>query len=243
MSEDPFEMLASLRGTDADEYLAPGDDPAADALLARIMDGRTTERARRRPRRRRRVAAGVVAGAVVGSGALVAALWLDRPSDPATLSCYSDASTEPDVQVGLTIDPDSTPIEQCGELWRDGTLGSSDPPPLAACVTASGITAVLPGDVGTCADLGLAGRDPEVSPDQDVAARVVSAISDRYPADCVDSVDAAVEIVEAILVDVGAHGWSVRPAGDVSADRPCAFAGVDAEQQVVLIVPASGPSS
>lgn len=240
MSDDPFEMLSSLRGADADDYLAPGDDPAADALLGRIMDGRTTEPARRRSRRRRQLLTGVVVGAAVGSGALVAALWLDQPSDPATLSCYSNASTQPDVQVGLTIDPDSTPIEQCGEPWHDGTLGSSGPPPLTACVTDDGITAVLPGDEGTCAELGLAGRDPEVSPGQDAAARVVSTISERYPTDCVESVDAAVEIVEAILADIDAQGWTVQPAGEISADRPCAFASVDAEQQVVLIVAALG---
>ncbi len=239
--QEPFELLASLRGDDTDDYIKPGDDPIADALLQRIMDVITVASSTPRPgRRRRRVVAVAVAGVLVASGAVAAAVWLDQPADPATLSCYSDASLDPEVQVGLPIDAESTPVEQCATLWRDGTLASGDAPPLTACVTTNGITAVIPGDDGTCTTLGLAGRDPSVDPDDTVAARILSTISDQYPADCVDSVDQAVAIVEEILADVEADGWEIRRAGAVTDERPCAYAAVDASTQVVLIVTAAG---
>lgn len=240
--QDPFELLSSLRSDDNDDYIKPGDDPTADALLKRIMDGTTASSSTPRPgRRRRRVVAGAVAGVLVASGAVAAAaVWLDQPADPATLSCYSDASLDPEVQVGLPIDAESTPVEQCAALWRNGTLASGDAPPLTACVTSDGITAVIPGDDESCTSLGLAGRDPGVDPGETVAARVVSTISDQYPTDCVDSVDQAVAIVEEILADVEADGWEVRPAGAISDERPCAYSAVDASTQVVLIVTAAG---
>lgn len=239
--QDPFELLSSLGGDDADGYIKPGDDPAADALLERIMDGTTAASAMPRPfRRRRRVVAGVVAGVLLSSGAVAAAVWLDQPADPATLSCYSDASLDPKVQVGLSIDAESTPVEQCATLWRNGTLASGDAPPLAACVTADGITAVMPGDDGTCTSLGLAVRGPQVDPDGTVAARVVSRISDQYPTDCVDSVDQAMMIVEEILADLEADGWEVRPTDAITDERPCAYAAVDASAKVVLIVTGAG---
>ena len=239
--QDPFELLASLRGDDNDDYIKPGDDPTADALLQRVMDGTTVASSTPRPgRRRRRVVAGAVAGVLVASGAVAAAVWLDQPADPATLSCYSDASLDPEVQVGLPIDAESTPVEQCATLWRDGTLASGDAPPLTACVTSDGITAVIPGDDESCSSLGLAGRDPGVDPGEPVAARVVSSISDQYPTDCVDSVDQAVAIVEAILSDLEADDWEIRPSGAVTGERPCAYAAVDASTRVVLIVTAAG---
>jgi len=171
---------------------------------------------------------------------VAAAVWLDQPADPATLSCYSSASLDPEVQVGLPVNAESTPVEQCATLWRNGTLASGDAPPLAACVTTDGITAVIPGDDETCTSLGLAGRDPGVDPDGTVAARVVSTISDQYPTDCVDSVDQAVTIVEEILADLEADGWEIRPTGAITDERPCAYAAIDASAQVVLIVTAAG---
>lgn len=239
--QDPFELLASLRGDDTDDYIKPGDDPTADALLKRILDGTTVASSTPRPsRRRRRVVAVAVAGVLVASGAVAAAVWLDQPADPATLSCYSDASLDPEVQVGLLIDAESTPVEQCATLWRDGTLASGDAPPLTACVTTDGITAVIPGDDKTCTTLGLPGRDPGVDPDDTLAARIASTISDQYPTDCVDSVDQAVAIVEEILADLEADDWRIRPTGAITDERPCAYAAVDASTQVVLIVTAAG---
>ncbi len=240
--QDPFELLSSLRRDDNDDYIKPGDDPTADALLKRIMDGTTVASSTPRPgRRRRRVVTGAIASVLVASGAVAAAaVWLDQPADPATLSCYSDASLDPEVQVGLPIDAESTPVEQCAALWRNGTLASGAAPPLTACVTTDGITAVIPGDDESCTSLGLAGRDPSADPDDTLAARVVSTISDQYPSDCVDSVDQAVVIVEEILADLEADDWEIRPTGAISDERPCAYAAVDASAQVVLIVTAAG---
>jgi len=239
--QDPFELLASMRGDDTDDYMKPGDDPAADVLLKRIMDATTVASSTPRPgRRRRRVVAVAVAGVLATSGAVAAAVWLAQPADPATLSCYSDASLDPEVQVGLPIDAESTPVEQCATLWRDGTLASGDAPPLTACVTTDGITAVIPGDDKTCSTLGLAGRDPGVDPDDTLAARIASTISDQYPTDCVDSVDQAVAIVEEILADLEADDWKIRPTGAITDERPCAYAAVDTSTQVVLIVTAAG---
>ena len=49
--QDPFELLASLRGADTDDYIKPGDDPTADGSW-------TAQRSHRRPSIRAVVVAG-----------------------------------------------------------------------------------------------------------------------------------------------------------------------------------------
>lgn len=237
MSRDPFELLSRFRPVELDRTLEPGENPAADALLRDIAASDPNPRDRRHWRRW--AVGGVSVVVIVGSGVAVAARWLDRPADTVTLSCYSEAAPEPDVQVGLMIDPDSTPEAQCARLWTDGALGSGPVPPLTSCVTREGITAVIPGEQGDCERIGFADRDPSVNSGGDDAARVASAVVERYPTTCVASTGDAVAMIESIIADLRVTGWEVRAAGETSADRPCAYPGVDADKRLILVVPAA----
>ncbi len=233
---DPFERLAASRPREFDAFLAPGDDPAADELVSTIL---TTSRL---PRRRRRglLAALTVVG-VAGTGAVAAAVWLDRPSDPVSLSCYSNASNTPDEQVALLVDPDSTPIDQCAKVWREGPLGNDIAPPLAACVTANGIVAVIPGQPTVCDQLGLARLDPNASEGDDLAAQVINSLSATWPETCVTSIDDAVALVERVLDDVEATNWTITIAGPPTPNAPCVAASPDAEQVNVILAPIPPP--
>lgn len=236
-TNDPFELLSVLRPTTTGDFLAPGDDPAADALLSRIVSIDPTRQSPRR-RRRRLVLPVTLTFVVVASGAIATAVWLDQPTDPALLACYSEPSADPAEQFALVIDADSTPAEQCATLWQDGTFGTGEPPSLTSCVTPDGITAVMPGDATTCTALGWARLDTPLSDEQLLAPRIMSEVSGRYPTECVESVDEAETLVRTILSELRADTWRVRVERETSPDRPCAYVAIDAPNRTVLIVAA-----
>lgn len=240
MTDDPFDHLSRLRYRD--RRLETGEDPGADALLARIVSSDPWPQ-RRTSRRLRWPAAAGAALLFVGSAG-AAAWWAARPSDSTTVTCFSQPSLTPTIQVGVPRDPELTPAQQCEPLWADGTLGDGALPPLTSCITRAGIVAVIPGDVDVCDTLGLVPASPMNggdSGDVDVAAQVAALISERWPRDCVASTDEARAVVDAVFGAAGAVGWSVTVAADVTGDRPCLFAAVDAEQRTVLVVAASAP--
>lgn len=245
MNDDPFDLLSQSRPDD--RPLQPGDNPAADDLLARIVASDPTATPTSGVTRRRgRWGAGVVVVTVVAGGtAAAAAWWAARPSDTTTIACYSDASTDPDVQVALPRDPDLTPAQQCEPLWSDGTIGDTGAPPLASCVTAAGIVAVVPSNGETCSTFGLTPADTGGEGGEgDVATQVANVISEQYPRDCVANADDAVAVIETLLEDIDADDWTVTVAGDTNDDdRPCWYAAVVADTQTVLVVNAAAPPS
>ena len=231
-SQDPFEILAGSCPTEPGDRVEFGDDPAVDALLRSIMSEPAPDSRRRR--RRRRWVSGVVATAVVGTGAVAAAVWLDRPADPTLLSCYSDAAVPPAIQVGLMIDPTLTPIEQCTPQWHNGELGSEGPPELAACVSSEGIAIVLPGSIETCNELGLAGLDPDRRIGDLTAIRVANLHPERYEDQCFTS-EEAMDVTQQIFDEVGADDWTVEVLVPVTDELPCAIPSIlGAEQRVLL---------
>lgn len=237
-SPDPFELLASMRPADLDRRVDPGDDPAIDALLADIVAG-TTNSSGPPPRRRwrRRVIGGAVVLAVAGGGAVAASRLLSSPTDSAALSCYSNASALPDIQVALIIDPSSTPEQQCAPMWSDGTLGTSGPPQLASCVTDTGITAVIPDTGDTCTAIGFEEREPVAPGTPNPAATITNAISDTWTNHdgCVRDLDEARRLLEQIFIDAGAEGWTIRVMRQPTTDEPCIAAGIDPEAHEVFL--------
>jgi hypothetical protein len=117
---DSGDLLRRLRPHRGDGYLAPGEDPHADALLQQIM-GQDVDRARP-ARRGRRVAVLVIGATVVGAGATAALIQSRQAGNPTVLGCYSSSDVEHARQVGIEPDARRTPIEQCAELWSDGRI-------------------------------------------------------------------------------------------------------------------------
>jgi hypothetical protein len=245
MSVDPFDLLNAMAGERDDAPLTAGEDPKAEALLRSIID--TDESAtvakvvafKHRRTGQAILGAGVVL-AVIGGGT-VAALWIARrPADPVTLVCYSAGVVEPDETVGLQIDPSIGAIEQCGRLWRDGTLGTGSAPELAACVTDAEVTAVVPGSDQTCAELGLAVAAAP-TPGDVLSAEVAAAVPELF-GECIDDLDVAGERVAALLDELGASDWSVRVEGATSPDKPCAANSIDAALRTVVIIAFNPPT-
>jgi hypothetical protein len=235
MTDDPFDVLTRLH--EHDQRLNPGDNPAADALRDHIVAAGTAPS--RRQRRLRWGATTAAAAVALAASGVAAAWWATRPSDTTTVACYSNASTTPATQIALLREPAQTPQQQCKPLWSDGTLGDDGPPPLASCVTDAGIVAVIPGPPEVCDHLSLdSAADPA---NDDVAALIVSAVSQRWPRTCVTSVDAATTVIDEIFDDVEASDWTISNAGDVTTDRPCLYAAVDAEQHTVTVIAAAAP--
>lgn len=230
LNDDPFELLKRTRPL-PDGELVPGEYPGADALLARITAGRHF--AEPTPNRRRWLVGGAVALVAVGAGSVAAVLNSSRPADPATLMCYSEASTSPAGRAVGHIDPDSTPVRQCELRWSDGTFGVDDSPSLVAC-SAGGVTVVVPGGASTCTELGFAALAAPTGPDL-VDARVASEVPGLF-AECVPDLDEAAASVSAMFDELGATDWTVRVEGATSSERPCAANVIDAVTREVLIV-------
>jgi hypothetical protein len=235
---DPFDLLVSMRSTDIDQPVQPGDDPGADTLLASILAGNANHDPDRRRRWRRRAIGGAIAVAVASGGAVAASRLLAEPTDSASLSCYSNASTEPDIQAALLIDPSTTPEQQCAPLWSDGPLGSDGPPRLASCVTDTGITAVIPGTGDTCVEIGYHERAPSEPGERNVAAEITNSISDTWTEEdrCIREPDEARALVDQIFDDLDVTGWTIDVAHSPSDELPCIGAGVDAERSAVFFI-------
>jgi hypothetical protein len=134
--------------------------------------------------RRKRLILIVAIAVVLGSAAAGIALLRSAPiTDKRTARCYTQASLgRGGTFSGTTIGAPGTPgssvqvdnaITVCSDLWRQGFLvagangiqrpkpGTSNRvPPLIACILPDGTAGIFPGDVNTCATLGLplAGR-------------------------------------------------------------------------------------
>jgi hypothetical protein len=161
--------------------LPPGHRAAVRRLLEEMV-GETP------PRRRRhwwfsRTLVLVITGATVLMGGVAVALVAARPAtEKHVVRCYSAAVLDEGEDFsGVTVarGRQGSPAEiddavaTCAELWQQGVIVPGTPvaqeprpaarasvPPLVACTLKSGVAAVFPGDVGTCARLGL----PDLAP-------------------------------------------------------------------------------
>ena len=228
---EPGELLHALRPYPVDEYLAPGDDPGADALLRHVMsldiDGH------KRHSRGRRVAVLAIAITVVGASATAALVTSRSAGNRAEVSCYSSADVHAAKQVVLSADSRRTPLDQCADLWSDGHISSGGAPALVACVTSADIVAVVPGDNSTCTTHGWAVAVVATEPTEDPAPALTSTLSDRFAGQCLDP-DSAAQAVAAVLADLHATDWSVHD-GTANPDW-CAVPVVDVASRTVELV-------
>ena len=203
---DSGNLLRGLRPHRGDEYLAPGADPRAEALLDRIvsqeLDGKGSARYARR------VALLVIGATVVCASAAAALILTRRPGDPTVLSCYSSSDVEQALQFAIPPDAQRTAIEQCAELWSDGRISTNGPPGLVACVTDADIVAVLPGDEAACAAAGWVLAATSTGPGIDRTSDLTNTLSDRFADQCVNP-DAAIATVEQVLDELGLVEWRI----------------------------------
>jgi len=198
-------LLRALRPNRSDAYLRPGEDPVADALLKSIT---TTVPTRRRWRWRRLTVFLTGTSIVVGAGVTTAVLRSRSPEDPTTIECHSGVVDGQGVIEAVLPDPDRNAIERCAELWTNGTFGLGDAPELAACVTHSGVVAVLPGAESICAQHGWDVANLEVDSNADPATELQILLSDRFSQGCFNRTQAS-EAVQEIFDELGLRDWKI----------------------------------
>ncbi|MEQ1700382.1 MAG: hypothetical protein ABMA25_09740 [Ilumatobacteraceae bacterium] len=242
MTSDPFDLLARMATSDGS--LERGVDTVADELLDRILASESgtpneppipTATIVGRSSQRKVLTIAVVTAALAIGGTVAATSLLRTTPDATTVVCYSDASPEPAVTVGLPLSPGATPVEQCAGLWSDGTFATDGTELLVACVTDQEMTAVVPGRFDTCSTLGWQPAAPP-TPSDVLDQQVADAVPDLF-ATCIADLEVARHRVERLLLEMGDAGtWSVVVEGAVSSERPCAANVIDASRHEIRIV-------
>jgi hypothetical protein len=226
---DPIDdLLRRLRPPRNADYLRPGDDPAADAMLLRIT---STVPRRRRFKWRRWTFFVTGACVLVGAGVTTAVLRSRSPEDPTVIDCYSSEVPHEGAIIGVPPESGQTAIEQCAAYWSDGTFAADGPPDLVACVTDDDVIAVLPGDDTLCADREWMLADLAEAGATHPASQLLALMSDRFAGRCLNPEEAARAIRE-IFDELGLSDWSIDNA---RAKDGCNTAYPEATRKVVVI--------
>ena len=221
---------------------APLQPEFVDGVVADIVSGARMARLQRGETRRRRklVATGVLSTLIVAGGAVgVAAIVRSgQPTQPtAGVACRDDVGVEANV---IVIEPTDDPVGGCGALWAAGRFDGASVavgvvPPLVACISHAGVIEVYPGDVGTCAGLGLADADPVLSDANRLIVSLQDRVVDEINAQPCASARVVASIAQRLVAESGLAGWRVEIRPD-SVSALCAKAAVDATTQVVQVV-------
>ncbi len=240
MSEDRDRRLARwLRQTlffDVDDE-GSRDDAAAQRLLAEVYRRSDARDQARRRRRRRLLGGAIVAGVMVSGSAAAALLWRNgQPTRPdLSVLCHASADLSSDA---IAISPGADPVQDCGRLWASGQLpvgGQPDRvPPLVACVGPRGGIEVFPGPVDVCAQLGLEGADPTLSPDNAAIVALQERLVDEINLTDCRPVPEVVAAVEAALAESALAGWTVTVAPGAES-AACGKVAVDTANRTVVV--------
>lgn len=227
MSEhDPFQLLARVNPLrDLDEAL-----PSDAILLAQIVAG-AAPTVRRRSRRRW-IASGT-ALVVIAAAAAYTFARSDRAHDPTSITCYSNAARDPHSQFALG--PQEDPLAACRQLWESGQLGTGDVPPLTACVTDTGIVAIVPGDLRVCSELGYAQWNGTVDPEAQSLLPFRDEVDRTLGRTCYPA-DSAARIVTDLLSQYHLEGWTVVEGHGSDQHMPCTVGMVDLPSKTITLV-------
>lgn len=227
---DPIELFKHL---DPTRQIASSQEAARtnEAILASVLaHSRRPVPTSRGSRRKPWMIGGGLIVVVLATAAFVV-LRREPVSDPLGIACM--ASTDPSGDV-VALPAGEDPVEACRRLWTDGTLGTGEPPPLAACINQGGAAAVFPGDSEICSRLGLAGLEPGFTPDQRRIVQLEGSLAETFGAQCFAE-DEAVTETQRQLDASGLTGWTVYVPDPFGASARCAGSGIDLEQRRVLL--------
>jgi hypothetical protein len=236
--DDAFDLLVRANPVpDHTQLASTAAHPPAQQTLARLRAGAApvVRLPIARRTRRRIIAVAILAGAA----ASVAAAWvLTRPADdPHAVQCFGQASAD-GVVVGVA--PSGTALETCAALWRDGPLGSGEPPALVGCRLANGTAGVFPSPSPTlCDDLGLARLTPSQRLDEEAVTRLNDALTQYFATHgCVGLAEGAA-FARTQLDALDLPGWTVDVRDALTADRPCASHSLVTATRTVVVL--AGP--
>jgi hypothetical protein len=238
---DPFETLRRINPVDPNTLAEPAHSRQALDTMECILRGDVSPAERRRfrwfrtlgyERRRRVYVVPVVAAAVLGAATLAWALSRG-PTQHLSIGCYAAI----DLQGRAAVVPasEASPVETCEQLWLDGAFGKP-PPPLEACVLASGAVGVFPSPEGdSCQRLNLA-PVPAGSEQPSAVVELQDALVDAFLAQCLSESQAR-RMVQDELTRLDLEDWRVVTSGRFTSARPCASPAFDEEQRKVGLVP------
>lgn len=251
-TSDPLERLRAVNPVPPGQVARLRPDPL---LFDRITSAPSVGVADPSPRRRRgrRLVPALVVTSLL-SGAVAYGLLRGDVSRPETVACFERAdllssTAVPSVEA-------AGPIEACADVWRRGTFGGREVPPLVACVLPTGVAGVFPAPAGTdvCTALNLVPITPPTRPSPtttaplpapapqpaaDLNTRILAfrdaVLGQFLESPCMAPATGA-EIVRRELDRAGLRDWTVV-SGGFTADRPCATLSLQTEERQVLLVP------
>ena len=241
-TSDPLERLRAANPIPAASLTHDRPDPV---LFAAIVSGALDGRSRTGPGRRRlRLLVPALAVTSLVGGPVAYALLRDPAPKPQNAGCYETADLEARTEV-VGVGPEG-PLAACAELWLAGVFGpGAAAPALTECLLPTGIVGVFPADRGGDVCAALRGGSPTTTR---VTAPGVADANERFlafrdevlprflDAPCVDPRSGS-DLVRRELDRAGLGDWRVAPAGEFTADRPCATLGFRPESGEVALVP------
>lgn len=259
-ASDPLERLRAVNPVPPAEVALLAPDPVLFHRITSAPPARTADPLPRRRRGRRLVPALVVTSLL--GGAVAYGVLRDGVTEPETVACFQRADLSADAAVPKV--EAAGPIEACAEVWRRGTFGGTEVPPLVACVLPTGVAGVFPATAGAdvCTALNLVpitptpptrppppptvttpgpgpAPAPAPQPTADLNTRILNfrdaVLGQFVDAPCMAPATGA-EIVRRELDRAGLADWTVV-SGAFTADRPCATLSLRPEERQVLLVP------
>ena len=223
--QDLFLMLVATNPVLTLERSDYGDE----AMLAGIIAAGKPNRLNT-PRIRRGWVIGGVSVVMIVAAAF-AVLRHDAPDNPATMLCYGEKSAHPAQREQLST---GDPVAACREVWQSGLFGTTQVPPLSACVTNDGIIAVVPGGDQACIDLGYSLWRDSFDEDEQSAIEFHDEVGLTLGTTCYSEPEAT-QVVKALLSEYGLTGWTVVTNDDRADAFPCTASAVDPPTKTITL--------
>ena len=223
--QDLFVVLVAANPVPTLERSEYGDE----AMLAGILTAGRPNRLNSPPIRRGWVIGGISVMMIVA--AAFAVLRHDAPDNPTTMLCYGELSTHPATRQEL---PTRDPVAACREMWQSGLFGTSEVPPLTACITSDGVIAVVPGGDQACVDLGFSLWRGSFDDAEQSAIDFHEQMARSLTFTCYGEQEAT-RLVKALLSEHGLDGWTIVSNDNWTDAFPCTASGVDTGSKTVTL--------
>jgi hypothetical protein len=224
--DEPFRALVAANPVPALQENLPGDEQLLAKLLSEsLVDAPSVNRRRRR---------WAIAGASVSTLLLAAfaVLHYGKVDQLTVVSCYDAATGDSSVQEEIPTDDD--PVAACRAFWESGRFGNGEIPPLTACVTDSGIIAVIPGNQQVCAALGYTLWSGSLTEDERNLIAFSDELSMTFLETCY-SQSAAETATKALLAKYGLNDFTIATNDNWTNALPCTASEVHFESKSVTL--------
>ena len=224
---DAFDALVAASPVRALQEVLPGDEQMLATILAEPRVAATAV-----PRSQRRYWAAAGASTIVILMAAFAVLRHESPHDPTTMICYGQADVDSSEKHQLPSAAD--PVAACRELWDAGLFGPGEVPNLTACVTDTGVVAVIPGGEQVCGDLGFAIWSGTFEVRNLTQVTFSDELTATFRTTCY-SQSAAISAAQKLLDKYELDDWTIATNNNWTNTLPCTASGINPESKSVTL--------